>query len=164
MKTAICILHFVLLCVGSNSLQAQSFAYKSLLDITYDKNFPVVKPYEVEGLEDAVFLDTREKIEFEVSHLKGARWVGFETFDMSALDTIDKDQTIVVYCSIGARSQDIGKMLQNSGYNSVFNLYGGIFHWVNEGLPVYKEGKETQKVHAYNRAWGIWLTNGEKVY
>lgn len=157
-------IYLMILFLWAGYVQAQSFAYKALLDITYDKGFPLVYLHQEEVLESALFLDTREKREFDVSHIQGARWVGYETFDVQSLNEIGKDQVIVVYCSIGARSEEIGKKLQKAGYKYVFNLYGGLFHWVNEGLPVYANGQQTKKVHAYNRAWGIWLTNGEKVY
>ena len=100
-----------------------------------------------------------------MSHLKGAKWVGYDSFDMSTVKGIPKDQPIVVYCSIGARSQEIGKKLKLNGYSEVYNLYGGIFHWVNENNPVFHlDSIPTNKVHAYNKMWGIWLNKGEKVY
>ena len=142
----------------------QSLAYKTLLNTYYDKDFPLVYPDQKKIIESAIFLDTREKEEFEVSHIKGAKWVGFETFSMENLRETPKDQPIIVYCSIGARSQDIGKKLVEEGFSEVYNLYGGIFHWVNEGYPVFTKGKETTEVHAYSKIWGIWLNKGKKVY
>ncbi|AKP50995.1 rhodanese-like domain-containing protein [Cyclobacterium amurskyense] len=144
---------------------AQSLPYKALLGSTYDKNFPLVYPDQKELINGAILLDTREKNEFNVSHLKGAQWVGFETFDISSVKDIPKDQPIVVYCSIGARSQEIGKKLKQSGYSEVYNLYGGIFHWVNESNPVYHlDTLPTNKVHTFNKMWGVWLNKGEKVH
>ena len=145
-------------------LLGQSVAYKTLLHTYYDEDFPVVYPDQKEVLSNAVLLDTREPAEFAVSHLDKARFVGDKTFDLSTLSDIPKTQPIVVYCSIGARSQDIGKKLLAAGYQKVYNLYGGIFHWVNQGHPVFSGGVPTQKVHAYSRTWGIWLNQGEKVY
>jgi len=145
-------------------LFGQSLAYKTLLSTYYDKNFPLVYPEQKDLLNKAVLLDTREPEEFAVSHLKRARLVGYDAFDLGTLKDIPKSQPIVVYCSIGARSQDIGKRLADAGYREVYNLYGGIFHWVNQGKPVYTGQKETTKVHAYSRTWGIWLSQGEKIY
>lgn len=142
----------------------QSLAYKTLLKGVYDKNFPTVTPEDLRALERAVFLDTREKEEFEVSHLQDAIWVGYDSFSIESVKNLPKDQPVVVYCSIGARSQDIGKKMQEAGFDKVYNLYGGIFHWVNEGYPVFDQTSETQKVHAYSKSWGIWLNKGEKVY
>lgn len=147
----------------SGSASSQSFAYKTMLNGLYDKDFPLVYLNQPEILSKAVWLDTREKEEFDVSHINGARWVGYDTFTMESVKDIPKDQPIVVYCSVGARSQDIGKRLQKAGFKQVYNLYGGIFHWVNEGNQVYFQGRPTEKIHTYNAAWGIWVTRGEKV-
>lgn len=143
---------------------AQSLAFKTLLNGIYDKDFPLVYPEQQDVLGKSLILDTREKEEFEVSHLAGAKWVGYETFDIEGLQSIPKEQKIVVYCSIGARSQEIGKKLKEAGYTEVYNLYGGIFHWVNEEHKVYAGDSPTDKVHAFDRAWGVWLNKGQKVY
>lgn len=157
-------LALLLLLTVSTMAWGQSLAYKTLLKGVYEKDFPVVNPQDLEGMPDAVLLDTREIEEFEISHLKGANWVGYDTFTMDSVNGISKEQPIVVYCSIGARSQDIGKKLKKAGFKNVYNLYGGVFHWVNEGFPVYNKEGETSKVHGYSRTWGIWLNRGEKVY
>ena len=47
---------------------------------------------------------------------------------------------------------------------NVYNLYGGLFEWVNKGGDIYKKGQTTQKVHAYSKKWGRYLTKGIKVY
>jgi len=148
---------------GENSF-GQSLAYKALLKRTYDQNFDLVYPEQKEFIKNAIILDTREAYEFEVSHLKGAQWIGYETFNLSSVEDIPKDSPIVVYCSIGARSQEIGKILKQNGFSKVYNLYGGIFHWVNENNPVFQaDTLPTNKVHTYNKMWGIWLNKGKKV-
>ncbi len=144
---------------------AQSLPFKALLKTTYAEDFPLVYPEQKDLLKDAVILDTREREEFTVSHLASARWVGYETFSMESVSDIPKDETIIVYCSIGARSQEIGEQLKSAGFQNVYNLYGGIFHWVNEDNPVFTpDSVQTERVHAYNKMWGIWLNKGEKVY
>ncbi|WP_339924894.1 rhodanese-like domain-containing protein [uncultured Cyclobacterium sp.] len=162
------ILTFWLITISALSGQetyGQSLPYKALLNSTYDKNFALVYPDQKELINGAVLLDTREKNEFNVSHLKGAQWVGYDNFDMSRVKGIPKEQAIIVYCSIGARSQEIGKKLKQSGYSEVYNLYGGIFHWVNENNPVFQlDSIPTNKVHTYNKMWGVWLNKGEKVH
>lgn len=143
---------------------SQSLAYKTLLEGLYDNDFPVVKPEKITNLSAYQILDTREKEEFEVSHLEGAIWVGYDTFTLKNVEKIDKSKPVLVYCTVGARSQDIGKKLKTAGFTQVYNLYGGIIHWSNETKPLVSEGKPTQKVHTYSRTWGIWLQKGEKVY
>ncbi|MEN1786420.1 MAG: rhodanese-like domain-containing protein [Bacteroidota bacterium] len=117
--------------------------------------------------EEALLIDTREKTEFNVSHLEGAHWVGYQSFDLSQfLKTYpDLNTPIIAYCSIGVRSEKIGIKLLKAGYTNVKNLYGGIFEWKNEGGTVVDpQGQPTEKVHAYNRFWGQLLTNADKVY
>jgi rhodanese-related sulfurtransferase len=151
--------------LNSSEILSQSLPFKVLLSSTYDKDFPLVYPDQKELLSKATLLDTRQKKEFEVSHIKGAQWVGYESFDPNRVKDIPKDKPVVVYCSIGARSQEIGKKLKQEGFNEVYNLYGGIFHWVNEDNPVFQmDSLPTKKVHTYNRMWGLWLNKGEKVY
>ncbi|WP_282050596.1 rhodanese-like domain-containing protein [Maribacter aquivivus] len=114
-----------------------------------------------------VFLDTREKEEFDISHLKNAVWVGYKNFDEEkVLQTIpEKSQPIIVYCSIGVRSENIGEKLKKLGYTKILNLHGGIFDWKNKGGAVFND-KEivTDSVHAFNKHWGKLLHEGVKVY
>lgn len=115
----------------------------------------------------AVLLDTRKKEEFEVSHLENAIWVGFRKFDIKDIqrDIPNKETPIVVYCSIGVRSEKIGKKLQEAGYSNIKNLYGGIFEWVNKGNAVVDTlNHQTDNIHAFSKQWGRLLTKGEKIY
>lgn len=128
---------------------------------------PYISVEELATSAGAVLLDTRSREEFEVSHLRNSIWVGYDHFNSdSILKAVpDKNKTVVVYCSVGVRSEDIGEKLLENGYTDVRNLYGGIFEWTNRGYPVIDpEGKETLKVHAYNKRWGSLLRKAEKVY
>ena len=114
-----------------------------------------------------VLLDAREKEEYNVSHIEDARFIGYKDFDDSRLEGVTKDAKIVLYCSVGYRSEKIGEKLQKLGYNNVYNLYGSIFEWVNQGNKVVdKDGNVTQKIHTYNRNWSQWVDEGkaEKVW
>jgi len=111
-------------------------------------------------------LDTRKKEEFNVSHIKNAVWVGYSNFELDNLKSLvpNKSQPIIVYCSIGVRSENIGEKLMAAGYTKVLNLYGGIFEWKNQGKKVYNHEFETDSVHAFNKHWGKLLEKGIKVY
>jgi rhodanese-related sulfurtransferase len=113
-----------------------------------------------------VVLDTRTKKEYDTSHIKNAVHVGFDDFSLNRLpNTLSKNQMIIVYCSIGVRSENIGERLINEGYSKVYNLYGGIFEWKNNGYSVVDCNNEiTEQVHAYSKKWSQYLTKGEKVY
>jgi rhodanese-related sulfurtransferase len=112
-----------------------------------------------------LFLDAREQKEYNVSHLPNTRFIGYNGFDIAAMKGIEKDKHLVIYCSIGKRSEDITRKLKKWGYTNVQNLYGGIFEWVNSGNTVYDlHNKPTDKVHAYGKIWGRFLDKGTKVY
>lgn len=145
--------------------QTTSKAYKTMLEAMYKKTVPLVSVTELKKMPNAVLLDTRSKAEFDVSHLPNAHWVGYDDFDLKRVQSIPKSSNVVVYCSVGYRSERVGEKLVAAGYQHVHNLYGSLFEWVNQGNPVVdNQGKPTQRVHAYSRLWGVWLKRGEKVY
>ena len=156
----------VFIACGPLVAQVSSRAYSIMLKGMYNETVELIGCDELASqLSDVVLLDTRAPKEFEVSHLKNARWVGYEAFSKSKVKDLDKDQTIVVYCSVGARSEKIGERLLKMGFTNVYNLHGGIFEWVNRDYEVVdSQGKPTQRVHAYSKTWGVWLQKGEKVY
>lgn len=131
------------------------------------ESVPYIKVDSLSAASDVILLDTRKKEEYDVSHLENAIWVGYKEFEIdSVLAQIpDTENEIVVYCSIGVRSEDIGEKLMEAGYTNVANLYGGIFQWKNEGNTVYgPSGNKTERVHAFNKHWGKLLLSGEKIY
>jgi rhodanese-related sulfurtransferase len=117
---------------------------------------------------NAVLLDARETKEYKVSHLKNAICVGFDYFDVTkTLKQLPKDKNakIVVYCSLGIRSEIVADKLIKEGYTNVYNLYGGIFEWKNNNYNVIDTlGNETEKIHTFNKDWSKWLKKGEKIY
>ena len=157
---------WVLVSISSQSpAQTTSKPYNLMLKALYKNTVPTVSVPELKKMPNAVLLDTRAKGEYDVSHLPGAHWVGYDDFDLSRVKTIPKDANIVVYCSVGYRSEKVGEKLLAAGYQHVHNLYGSLFEWVNQGNPVVDDaGKPTQRVHAFSHMWGIWLKRGEKVY
>ena len=115
---------------------------------------------------EVILLDTRERNEYNVSHLKNAVFAGYDHFNLDSVKKHipNKNKQIVVYCSLGVRSEKIGIKLKDAGYTNVKNLYGGIFEWKNQNNTVYSaKGKETENVHAYSKTWSKWLLKGKKI-
>jgi rhodanese-related sulfurtransferase len=158
-----------LLPVPDAAAQTLDPAYSRLLEGMYRKTVPLLTVPQAAALQardkQVLFLDTREKAEYQVSHIKNARWVGYQDFSLQRLAGIPRQTPVVVYCSVGYRSEKIGEKLLRAGFTHVYNLYGSIFEWVNQGHPVFKDqARQTTRVHAYSRSWGKWLTQGTKVY
>ncbi|MGM0579099.1 MAG: rhodanese-like domain-containing protein [Bacteroidota bacterium] len=144
--------------------------YDQKLQSLYKNTVSLIQPQEVKeklNWEDVVILDTRSAKEYSVSHLPNAKFVGYDHFDISQVEDIPKDKEVIVYCSVGYRSEKIGEKLQEAGFENVSNIYGGIFQWKNEDLDaVNQKGEVTDSVHVYNKRWGKWLEEGKgiKVY
>lgn len=112
-----------------------------------------------------IFLDSREREEYNVSHIKNSIYIGDKEFDIDKIEQIPKGGNIIVYCSVGVRSDKIAKETIDAGYSNVHNMFGGIFEWINQGNPVFDStGKSTQNIHAYSRLWGMFLNRGHKIY
>jgi len=152
------------------NINAQNYAsFDELKNNIISKTIPLITVKELKKVENTkkplLILDARERPEYNASHLKNAKYVGYESFKISALKGVDKNMTIVVYCSVGYRSERIGEKIKKAGYTKVLNLQGGIFDWVNNGFPVFDNtGNLTTKIHAYDKDWGRWVSQGDKVY
>ena len=113
---------------------------------------------------EVLILDAREEEEYQVSHIPGSRFLGYKNFSEELLADVPKDTAIVLYCSVGYRSEKIGEQLQKLGFTNVHNLYGSIFEWANQGHPLEnKNGEPTKEVHTYNRNWSKWVEEGDLI-
>jgi rhodanese-related sulfurtransferase len=148
--------YIFLLLVSTNNLTFDK-ELRSLLEL----NTAIVSIDEIiDNTASFVFLDAREPNEYAVSHIPGALNIGYNRWDTSLIENIDKDQPIIVYCSVGYRSEKITKRIEALGYSNVANLYGSIFEWANCNLPLEdSDGKTSHKIHTYNRKWSKWVTN-----
>jgi rhodanese-related sulfurtransferase len=165
MRTVIFLLAVVVGLTSCAQDRVESDGFAAVIEGLIAHSVPELTVGELkEDLDNVVFLDAREIEEFQVSHLANAAHVGFEKVDLSCLDSLDKSSKIVVYCSVGYRSEKVAEKIKNKGFTNVSNLYGGIFEWVNQGNAVEDSSGVTNSTHAYDRTWGIWLTRGKKVY
>lgn len=142
--------------------------YKQLLRTLYRRTVPTVAPAALaqEMVEPTapLLLDVRTPAEFRVSHLQGARFVNYDSLGAEQFADVPRTRPVVVYCSVGVRSERLGEHLHALGFQQVRNLYGGLFEWVNEGYPVYNAAGLTANVHPYSAVWSPWLKRGKKVY
>lgn len=110
-------------------------------------------------LDSVKLIDARSPDEFSTSKIKGAQFIDFDKPNFKNL-SIAKEDTIVVYCTIGYRSEKIAEKLKKKGFKNVYNLYGGIIQWANDSNKICSpNGMTTNFVHTYDESWGKWLTN-----
>lgn len=73
-----------------------------------------------------VVVDVRTPAEYAAGHIQGAVNIDVEapTFD-SAISTLDRNATYVVYCHSGRRSSIATDAMAKAGFTHVYNLSGG---------------------------------------
>tara|TARA_R110001632_G_scaffold17871_2_gene56036 strand:- start:540 stop:1079 length:540 start_codon:yes stop_codon:yes gene_type:complete len=149
----------------SLQLSAQS-DIDTLLKEYNDQTVPYISVQALrEDSSNYLVLDTRKREEYLVSHLPNAVWAS-EVVDSAFAEAYPNKATpIVVYCSVGIRSEDFGERLKELGYTNVQNLYGSIFAWKDKGYSLNnRDEKITDSVHVYSRQWGKYLSTGIKVH
>lgn len=160
------IILYIFICFSVSGFSQKSIS--EVLDKYNEESIPYITVKDLFKKEkEVILLDARESSEFEVSHLKNALFVGYDNFNLKrTIKKINnKQQTIIVYCSLGIRSEDIAEKLKKAGYTNIYNLHGGIFEWKNNNFPVYNSiGKETDSIHTFNHEWSKWLKKGIKIY
>lgn len=92
-----------------------------------------------------IIYDVRERQEYELSHLRSARWLQPGTSPPPL-----PHARVVFYCSVGARSAE---MTEAAGAG--FNLEGGIFAWANSGRMLF--GRDPERVHPFSPSWSRFL-------
>jgi len=105
-------------------------------------NIPQLTPAEARDLlasrKDAVLLDVREQWEYDYSHVDGSVLIPMGELP-GRLAELNQNDTLVVLCHHGNRSQQVAMWLQSRGY-TVNNVMGGIQAWadtIDPDLPQY---------------------------
>ena len=92
--------HFALL-IFILPLAFISCAQQSFEEMANDMASKEIALIRVEELDSTcVLLDTRSFREFEVSHIEGAIWVGYDEFELSKFTSISKDKKIRLLISL----------------------------------------------------------------
>lgn len=88
---------------------------------------------------DLYLLDVRTPGEYRQARLEGARLIPIDQFTRR-LSEVPKNRPILVYCAVGSRSAQVVNYLARQGYPEIYNLYGGIYSWSQNGLPILQGG------------------------
>ncbi len=90
--------------------------------------------------DDAVIMDVRMPVEYEMSHITGARNVDVrdESFEQMVF-SLDPDKTYIVHCTrnpADGRSSRALETLQSLGFKNLYSLEGGYIAWKDADLPL----------------------------
>lgn len=121
--------------------------------------------------EDALYVDVRDAVEFETSHIPGARSLPLEQLKRGGWPSDwPTGRPIVVYCTIGYRSGVAAAMLASKGMRAR-NVVGGILALADEGESLVDDRGRTFRVHTWSEdyAWlapplyeAVWGSKPEK--
>jgi len=124
----------------------------NFISCSQEKGISVPEAMKLIDSEKFIFLDAREINEHKVSRIKGARFVGYENFNLNK-ENFDS----------GKRSLEVVNQLTKAGFNAL-NLEGGLFAWSNSELPLFNSSDNiTKKIHGYNREWSKKVLKGEVI-
>lgn len=85
---------------------------------------------------DAVIIDVRGSVPFELGHVRGAVWMPLGKLSERAGE-LPEEKLIVAYCTCKAEetSLEAARLLASYGFKRVAVLVGGYPAWVEAGLP-----------------------------
>lgn len=91
-------------------------------------------------LETVRLVDVREPSEFNstLGHVHGAELVPLATVG-DAAKSWDRTQPVLLICRSGGRSAGASRILRELGFETVYNMTGGMLAWNELGLPVTRE-------------------------
>lgn len=141
--------------IDTTSFETRTLSFKKRSDYTIEKlidydqfcgigesiNTPAIRaltPKSFNELPPAqqaefTFLDVRQPFEHEIADIGGIKIPKNEIMDR--LSEIPRQNKVLVYCRSGQRSQDVIRLLQEKGYDQLYNLSGGILQWAQEVDP-----------------------------
>ena len=80
---------------------------------------------------DSILLDVRTRDEYDESHIPNSILLDIRNPQefMDGIQNLDKTKSYYVYCHSGVRSVQACQIMSSFGFESLFNLLGGISEW-----------------------------------
>jgi rhodanese-related sulfurtransferase len=91
----------------------------------------------LETNKNTYLIDVRTPQEYSQGRLPGAVLIPISEFERHVAK-IPRNKTIVVYCTVGARSKPVARYLSQLGYKEVLNMTDGLAGWSRNGFPVQR--------------------------
>jgi rhodanese-related sulfurtransferase len=88
----------------------------------------------LENADAFYLLDVREPFEYEIAALANSVLIPMPIIP-ERMNELDKNQSIVVICHHGVRSQQVAYFLDQQGFTQIYNLTGGINAWARACDP-----------------------------
>ncbi len=114
--------------------------FSSQIENPHFENVFDVEPKELfMNKSKVVMIDVRQPDEFtgELGHVEGSELIVLDTLPEN-MNKLPKDKTIVFICRSGGRSARATAFAKECGYQSVYNMLGGMLLWNELNLPTTK--------------------------
>jgi len=99
-----------------------------------------IEATQLSNRQNAIFLDIRDESEYRVGHIPSAVHIPLKTLP-ERIAELEKtrESPIITYCRSGNRSTGAGGILKKNGFETVYNLSGGLTAWEKANLPVSRK-------------------------
>ena len=106
------------------------------------KGYQVITPAmatQMINQQDALILDIRQDNEYVGGHIVNSTHIPL-SFLNDRLGELEKhkNKPVIAVCRTGHRSSSACSTLKKAGFESVYNLSGGVIAWENANLPLTK--------------------------
>jgi len=89
--------------------------------------------------DDVQLIDVRTPREVQQGKIEGARMINFLEDDFrEKIGQLDKDKPVALYCRSGNRSSKAAAMMDDMGFEEVYDLQGGVISWRQSGYALKK--------------------------
>ncbi len=95
---------------------------------------------QLSNRQDALFLDIRDDREYGTGHIPEAIHIPLKQL-RERVGELEKHKSrpVIAYCRSGSRSGSAGGILKKNGFQTVYNLGGGVMAWQNANLPLSRK-------------------------
>jgi sulfur-carrier protein adenylyltransferase/sulfurtransferase len=128
---------------GENPTIFSPIDYDQFCGARDEAAIPTMSGHELKRKMDArepfELIDVREAFEYEIARIDGAKLIPLGEIAKRA-DELPRERPIVVHCHSGQRSAQAVRLLQQRGFDKVYNLEGGIDAWsdqIDSSVPKY---------------------------
>ena len=82
-------------------------------------------------------IDIRTKKEYDQGHIPNVMHIDFRGSDfMQKMESLGKTTPIIIHCAVGGRSGKAANLLQNAGFERIYDYTGGFSDWKSKGLEI----------------------------
>lgn len=92
---------------------------------------------EVLKAESVQLIDVRTRNEYASNHIENAKNIVYLGDDWEEqIEKLDKEKPVYIYCQKGGRSAKCAALLEEAGFEKIYDLEGGISQWILQGNEV----------------------------